>query len=294
MSPESWSRPTTANRPQPVSLWGIVLDRGDRDGADAREGRRAHRGSRLRRVVDCARRLIPAERLIAVLARGSYAYYANELRDLPEVERLVQPAYRGTAASVFLPALKIARCDPDAVVVVMPNDPPLDYEARFMNHVAKAAQVTSARPDVPVVIGSHPALPDRRCGWIEPGAPLDGLEGVPVRAVRRFVHRPSPAEAGWLYESGGLINTQVFVARARTLIALGERSLPDVLETLEPLQAAFGGPEERLLCEAVYEGMPHASMVHALFSRSDPFAVLPLTDVSWGEAARPALLAQAS
>lgn len=294
MSPQAWSRSMTVSHPQPVSLWGIVLERPDRDAHQVRAPRRPHRPSRLRRTIDCATRLIPAKRLIAVLARGSFAYYDGELRDLPAVERLVQPAYRGTAASVFLPALKIARRDPDAVVVVMPGDPPVEYEARFMNHVAKAAQVATTRPEVPVVIGSHPSLPDRHRRWIEPGPPLDGLEGVPVRAVRRFVHRPSPAEAGWLYESGGLINTQVLVARARTLIELGERCLPDVLETLEPLRAAFGGPEERLLCEAVYEGMPHASMVQALFSLSEPFAVLPLTDVSWGEAARPALLALAS
>jgi mannose-1-phosphate guanylyltransferase len=286
--------PRSARYTQSINLWGIVLERPDRDPGLPRDPRRTRRASTLRRTIECAAHLIPAERLVAVLARGSSAYYDRELSDLPEVERLVQPAYRGTAASVFLPALKIARQDPNAVVVVLPGHEPVDYEARFMNHVAKAAEVAASHPEVPVVIGTHPSTPDRRRGWIEPGPQLDGLEDFPVRSVRRFIHRPTAAEAGWLYESGGLVNTQVLIAHVRTLITLGERNAPDVLETLEPLLAAFGGPEERILCEAVYEGMPHASVLHAVFSRTEPFAVLPLTDVSWGEAARPSLSAIAS
>ncbi len=81
-----------------VSLWGIILERPDRDPGPPRESRRTRRPSTLRRTLECASHLIPADRLIAVLARGSSAYYASELADLPAVERLVQPAYRGTAA----------------------------------------------------------------------------------------------------------------------------------------------------------------------------------------------------
>jgi hypothetical protein len=70
------------------------------------------------------------------------------------------------------------------------------------------------------------------------------------------------------------VNTGVVVAEAGTLLALGRRRLPDVLETLEPLEAAFGGPEEHLLCEAVYEGMPYADIAHALFAADEAFGVL--------------------
>jgi hypothetical protein len=94
--------------------------------------------------------------------------------------------------------------------------------------------------------------------------------------VRRFLRRPSFAEVSLLQRNGGLVNTGVVVASAQALLALGRRRLPDVLETLEPLETAFGRPEEHLLCEAIYEGMPYADISHALFAADEPFAVLPL------------------
>jgi hypothetical protein len=88
------------------------------------------------------------------------------------------------------------------------------------------------------------------------------------------VRRTSFAQAAALRASGGLINTGVIVAQAATWLALGRRRLPDVLETLEPLQTAHGGAEENLLCEAVYEAMPYADLAHALLARDEAFAVL--------------------
>jgi len=97
--------------------------------------------------------------------------------------------------------------------------------------------------------------------------------------VRRFVARPSRGEAVALYAGEALVNTHVVIAKVGALLELGRRYLPDVLETLEPLEAAFGMPEERLLCEAVYEQMPYADIAHALFVRPQHAAVLPVSDV---------------
>jgi hypothetical protein len=90
------------------------------------------------------------------------------------------------------------------------------------------------------------------------------------------VRRSGFAQAAALEARGALVNTGVVVATAETLLALGRQRLPDVLETLEPLATSAGGPEERLLCEAIYEGMPYADLSHALFTGGDAFGVLPL------------------
>ena len=89
----------------------------------------------------------------------------------------------------------------------------------------------------------------------------------------------SPAERRRLFDASALTSTSVFIARAGTLRALAARTLPDVLEALEPLEAAFGHPEESLLCEAVYECMPRAGL--AALERAPELAVLALPDVVW-------------
>jgi mannose-1-phosphate guanylyltransferase len=242
-----------------------------------------------RRALERAARLIPPERLVAVLTRGHSVSYDIDLTDLGRIQRVVQPTWRGSAAETFLPVLRIAAADPEALVALFPSSQLTDSEARFMSQVTKAVAAATARPDLPVVIGTSPPSADVGCAWIEPGPDIEGLESYAVRAVRRFVPRPSPAEAVALWEGDGLVNTGIVVAKARTLIALGYRHLPDVLEAFEPLSAAFGAPEEALLSEAVYEQMPYAAVAHALYVQTCEVAVLPVTNVRmWRDRATPA------
>ncbi|MGH7392488.1 MAG: hypothetical protein ACREM3_23980 [Candidatus Rokuibacteriota bacterium] len=265
-------------------LWGVVLA----GSLDERQLRRPARlvpdepgGQRalFRQMIERATWLVPAERLVAVLARDHSAYYDRELRGLGPIRTIVQPAWRGSAAGLFLPILKIAAGDPDATVAIFPGGQPVYGDAHLMTSVRKAVRAVSVRPELPVVIGAAPRGPDLAQAWIDPGEAIEGLEPYAVRAVLRFVHRPSRAEAASLWEGDGLVNTHVVVAKARALIALGGRYLPDVLETFEPLGSAFGTPEEALLCEAVYEGMPYASVAHALFVRGRDVAVMPAPHV---------------
>jgi mannose-1-phosphate guanylyltransferase len=168
----------------------------------------------------------------------------------------------------------IARRDPSAVVVVFPGKGSVHYDGDFMTAVGRAADAVTQRPPLLLVIGAVAPFPPAR-GWIEPGEAIAGLEHLGVRAVRRFVRRPRqrPALPG---PGGGIVNTGVVIAEAQALLALGRRRLPDVLESLEPLETVFGGPEEPLLCEAVYEGMPYADLSHALFAADEPVGVLPV------------------
>jgi len=268
------------------NLWGVVLS-GSLDErqrhrsarANHRNGAAATRQSLMRKTVERASWLIPRERLVAVVARDHPAYYDSDAGAPGRIHTVVQPAWRGSAAELFLPILKIAATDPDATVAVFPGCQPVEAGAPLMTYVSKAVHAVLARPDLSVVLGAAPRGPDATQAWIDPGGPVEGLESYAVRAVRRFVARPTRSDALALWEGDGLINTHVLVAKARTLIALGGRYLPDVLEAFEPLGAAFGTPEEPLLCEAVYEDMPYASVAHALFVGGRDVAVLPARHV---------------
>jgi mannose-1-phosphate guanylyltransferase len=259
-------------------LWGVVLS-----GASS---------VLARRTVERTATIIPRRRILTVTARPHPGRLAAAMGP-PSVQRVVQPAYRGSAAEIFLPVLKIARRDPHATVLIVPGDLPVGHEARFVGCVERAVGAVDLRPDVPILLGARPRTLEAGHGWIEPGVPVDGLERLAVRTIARFVERPSRAEVGALFEGHGLRNTRVIVARARTLIELGQRHLPDVLETLEPLEAAFGRPEEALLCDAVYEHMPRASVWRALLHGGD-VAVLEIPDLTGSREAPSATHALAS
>ena len=284
-----------AERPCPFGhAWGVVLAGNDGPviefGRDS--GRRLRRERRafsddartgLRRTLDRATPLLAAERMIAVFSRDNAGGYGQELVDMPGVQHIVQPRYRGSAAEVFLPIMKIARIDPEAIVAVLPADHLDGHDGRAIESIGKAITAASVRPDLPVLVGAHPRRPNPTYGWVEPGEPVDGLESFSVRSVKRFVHDRAVSTHRWLSGSGGLLSTVAIVGHVGTLLALGRRYVPEVLEALEPIEHASGSVEERLLCDAVYESMPYASLARELLERGNHFGVLPLPEARWRE-----------
>jgi mannose-1-phosphate guanylyltransferase len=220
----------------------------------------------------------PAGQMVTVLTRRQAAAWDRELSALPDARRVVQPVYRGRAAEVLLPLLKIACQDPSATVVILPAEHRVDHDPRFLRYAGRAVWASALRPDVPILLGAHPHAPVAN-GWIEPGPPVDGLEDLGVRSVKRFVDDASPAERRRLFEGNALTSTSIFVGRAGTLLTLAGRTLPEVLEALEPLVDALDRPEESLLCDAVYECMPQADL--APLEHAPELAVLALPDVVW-------------
>lgn len=268
-------------------LWGVVLPRSGHPRGVV-PSRRHYTGRSSRSAagapVERASRVIPVSRLITVVTRDTSA--SGELGSVPGLQHCLQPASRGTAPEVFLAALGVLRRDPHAVVATLPADHLSEHGYRLMQYVARAAHAVAIRPDLPMIIGAYPGSRDPEYAWIDVGEPVEGLEGLGVRAVRRLVTRPSPAE-----RAGSLLGILAVVTTAQTLIALGRRYLPDVLECLEPLEDVVDRPEGTLLCDAVWESMPRASLCRDLLAHLDTLAVVSMPDAMTGEWMRPQSLA---
>lgn len=275
-------------------LWGVVLPAPDPPRGIA-PARRHYTGAAARpriadhrEPVERAARLIPTSRLITVLTPDAVAAHAA-IGTMPGVRRCLEPTARGTAPEVFLAALGVLQQDPHAVIAALPADHLVEHGHRLMQYVARASGAAVVRPDLPILVAAYPGSRDPEYAWVDPGEPVDGLEAFSIRTVRRFVGRPSAAE-----RDGALLGTLAVVASARTLVALGRRHLPDVLECLEPLEDAFGRPEEALLRDAVWEAMPRASLCRDLLARVDQLGVVAMPDAMTGEWARPEVQALAS
>jgi len=183
----------------------------------------------------------------------------------------VQPAYRGSAAELFLPALLVARRDPDAVILALRADE--THDGLVAPCLARAIRAVDLRPDLTVLVGARPRTTRAPDGFVEPGSPLEGCEELSLLAVQRFVY-----EAPRGLCARDLLAPAALAARARTLVALGRRYIPEVLETLEPLEGVADALEATLLCEAVYECMPYASLSREFLERVPDLAVLPVPD----------------
>jgi mannose-1-phosphate guanylyltransferase/mannose-6-phosphate isomerase len=191
---------------------------------------------------------------------------------------VLEPVGRNSAPAILAAALLVAETEPDAVLWMMAADHAIaDLPAL---HQALGRAAAAARAGRFVTFGMKPAAPETGYGYIEQGAPLNGLEGV--QAVARFVEKPDAATAAGLVASGRhLWNSGMFVFTARTLIAEMETHAPQVVP---PVRDAVRGRRSDLdfvrLDPAAFAAAPNISLDYAVAERTAQAAVVP-ADIGW-------------
>ncbi|HEV8586482.1 MAG TPA: hypothetical protein VGT02_16060, partial [Methylomirabilota bacterium] len=108
----------------------------------------------VKRALDRATRLAPPHRVVAVMSRESVGQCAGLLAETPGIATIVQPTYRGSAAELFLPALLVARRDPDAVIVALRADE--THDGPVAPCLGRAIRAVGVRPDLTVLVGARP------------------------------------------------------------------------------------------------------------------------------------------
>jgi mannose-1-phosphate guanylyltransferase len=214
-------------------LWAVLLAAGDGkriaslthdlDGESvpkqfwAADGRR----SMIRWAIDRAARVVPAERLVTVVASHHRCWWSGQLSDLPARNIVVQPRNRGTAAGLLLPLLEILRRDPLATILVLPSDHYVSDEPVLAEAMTRAVEVAQGHPDRVVLLGMQPTDADVEYGWIVPAS----HEGS-VRRVVSFVEKPAREQAARLMERGAVLNSLILVATGMSLLRAIEDAAP--------------------------------------------------------------------
>jgi mannose-1-phosphate guanylyltransferase len=240
-------------------------------------------GSRslLQQTLDRAALRVPAERTVVVSLESHASYLAAAMAG-HGASVLLQPIDRGTAPGVLLPSYWIRERAPDATVVVFPSDHLVLEADTFMDHVVKAAAFVEDNPERILLLGAEPTDAETEYGWIEPGAMLGNAGGRPVRAVRRFVEKPSPEVAGACLAAGACWNTFVFVAKVSALAEAGRRCLPEIHSRLERIVHAVGRQARPRRIRRVGAGLPVGNFSRDVLENMAPMlAVSTLAGVTW-------------
>lgn len=234
----------------------------------------------LRETIDRVRPLVPASRTWVVTAA---AQARGVRRVAPELARgtvLVEPVGRNTAAAVALAALRIARQDPSAVMIVLPADHVIGQLGRFRACLKTACSV-AARTGALVTLGVQPTRPETGYGWIQAG---DRVPGFPagVTSVARFIEKPAAAKARRLLARGDTFwNSGMFVWRVDAILSALARHVPDVLHPLEKVVGRGSAALDR-----AYRRLPSVSIDVGVLERADAVTMVrarfPWNDVgSW-------------
>lgn len=231
------------------------------------------------------------EHACTVVAEHHERWWRSVAQDLAPENIIVQSHNRGTAIGILLPLLQILHRDAEATLIVLPSDHYVRNEGVLATRLRQAAAEVASHRDRIVLLGFAPEEADPELGYIVPGSE----RGPTVRAVSRFVEKPSQASARKLIECGGLWNSFIFAARGQTLLRVFEARCPDIVSRMRDIVAMDVDDavrQQRL--RVLYNQLPSLDFSRDVLEHSlDQLAVTTVPACGWSDLGTPRRVAEA-
>lgn len=226
-----------------------------------------------------ARRVADNTRFHPPIIVTGEAHVSGIIEQLGEdVELVVEPAARNTAAAIALATLAVANRAPDALVLVMPSDHRVAAPAALLDAFAAAAP--AARDGWLVTFGIRAAAPETGYGYIHAAEQI--FPGV--RRVNAFIEKPDHARATAFVADGGYSwNSGIFLFSANAMLDALAAHAPDVLAGATAAMAAARRSGRRIDPDnAAFARTPSISIDNAVFELAPRVAVCPV-DPGWSD-----------
>lgn len=235
------------NRP-PRTAWGVVLAGGD--GVRLRPLSRLIAGDDRPKqfcrifgdrtlLAQTRARLAPViedDHTLFVLTKSHEAYYRDELSGVHPSRLIVQPRNKGTGTAIAAAVLRIAACDPNAVIAFFPSDHFYRSERHFQSSVNAAIETAAEWAESIVLLGAQATHAETEYGWIEPGSAATGDFSGNLHRVRRFWEKPSAEVAEILHARACLWNTFVMIGHVNAFLRMVGACASGLLDTLMAAQ----------------------------------------------------------
>jgi mannose-1-phosphate guanylyltransferase len=191
----------------------------------------------LEEALQRAQRIVPRERVCAIVARQHERHWIPVVSALPPCNVIVEPRNRGTANGVLHGLLSVLELDPAARTVFLPSDHFVRDEDTLASSVRAVAERVATDLTTVTLVGIQPDDVDPELGYILPGAPL----GCDISRVARFVEKPDPERARDLILRGAVWNSFIFAAHGTRLLQLIQRRVPEIVAQMKAALAQDHG-----------------------------------------------------
>lgn len=193
---------------------------------------------------------------------------------------ILEPVGRNTAPAAAIAALQVAAREPEGLLLLMPSDHVVADVTAF--HAAVATAVKAAGTGALVTFGITPTAPETGYGYVQGGAPLEGVCGA--FSVGRFVEKPDRATAEGYIASGGYSwNSGMFLFSAAVFLAEMRRLEPVMLEVCRrALAAAERDADFIRLPRDIFSTCPSQSIDYAIMEHAARAAVVPV-NMGWND-----------
>src|SRR4030095_7546619 len=202
-----------------------------------------------------AQRLIPRDRIFAVVSRSHFQFadVTNQLAEQPKVHLVIQPSNRDTAIGLLLPLAHLLERHPDSTVAVFPSDHYVSDDDLFMAHADAAFGIVEQDAAKIVLLGVGPDNAESDYGYIVPTHESPSAFPWGARIVSQFIEKPSPSRAQDIVSRGALWNTLVMVFRAGNFLNYVSAINGQLYSYFRRIRDALGRPSPVRAMDGIYD-----------------------------------------
>jgi mannose-1-phosphate guanylyltransferase len=222
---------------------------------------------------------------VFVLVASHELFYAEELKEVPLPQMVVQPSNRGTLPAIQASLMHIIRVDPQAVVAFFPSDHDYSDEGTSGPVSSWRSEPQRAGSQSVILLGAPATCAETGYGWIEAEVAVSTRSGNGLLRVKRFWEKPSLRVAVGLLDRGCVWNTFVMVGQAQAFLNMIRSGAAELSRMFEPLRGPDRGPES---LNAIYQRLTTADFSKlGLSANPERLGVFCLGDVGWSDLGHP-------
>ncbi len=218
--------------------------------------------------------LVNIEDIFIVTNKNYIGMVQEQLPELPAENILAEPAARNTAPCIGLAAGVIRKkyCD-DAVMLVLPSDHLIKFNAMFINTLKQAITVAEKGNNL-VTIGVTPTYPETGYGYINFSNSGTGFAGA--YDVVRFVEKPNVELAKEYVNSGEYLwNSGMFVWKVSSILNNICTFLPAMYEGLEKINDKYGTEDFDTVLEEIFPQLESKSIDYGIMEHAKDIYTIP-------------------
>jgi len=221
--------------------------------------------------------LCPPENIFVVIHEEHLALTLEQLPELNESQILAEPMRKNTTPCIAYACHKIAKINPDAVLVVSPSDHLILNESDFQQTIIKAAEHAKTQ-DKLITLGIKPTRPETGYGYIQ------FLESKnPLKKVKTFTEKPELTLAKKFLDSGDFVwNAGIFIWGVQAFLKSFRKHLPEMAEIFDDASEKISTPQEKAAIQTAYAQVKNISIDYGIMEKADNVYVW-LSDFAWSD-----------
>lgn len=246
----------------------------------------------IRETVDRILPIIPRENIFIATNELQAKAVKSELKDIPEENIIIEPAFKDTAAAIGYSALvienkfkdKLAK-DEKIEVVVLASDHLIKKESEF-REIVKLGAKEATNNGVIVTLGIKPNKPETGYGYIEVKEENQLILNE-IYKVRRFREKPNLETAESYVASGKYLwNSGMFIFTTETIFKNFDVLMEEHTEVFQSIRKKMNtnifGLELTNLVRDDFENFEKISIDFGIMEYSKNIRVIPV-DIEWND-----------